>query len=496
MPLSKEYKKLIFGIKLKQLRTGKNLSLQQLSTQTGISVSYLNEIEKGKKYPKEEKIIALARSLKTPFNEITSEELNDTLAPVSELFKSGILSELPLDLFGLELNRLLDLLSNAPSKLNAFIGTLLEVSRNYDLRVETFYFSVLRSYQEIHNNFFEELEQSAESFIEKYQIDTSSPITTKHLESILKNDFNYTVKYDPFESDESLSDLRTLMLPKKKPKLFLNTKLNSRQRAFNLAREIGFKFLKLKERPYASPWIEITAFDQVLNHFKASYFATALLINRKSFLKDLKVFFDKDAWDSDILIKTMKDYNATPEMVLQRMTNLLPKYFGLRELFFFRFNNIPFSGIYRLSKELHLSRERSPRGTVLQEHFCRRWMFISILDDLASLHRDEETVREEIGGAQIAKYHETGEEFLVLSLARTLYPTPGINSSLALGIRLDDTAKEQINFLQDKTIKTKVVNDTCERCNAENCNERVAPPYVYNALRKEKDRIKAIKKLK
>jgi transcriptional regulator with XRE-family HTH domain len=495
VPLSKEYKKLIFGIKLKQYRSAKKFSLQSLSKQSGISVSYLNEIEKGKKYPKEEKIIALSKCLEVPFKELTSEHLGNTLAPVSELLQSGILSELPLELFGLELSRLMDLLSNAPTKLNAFIGTLLEVSRNYDLRVETFYFSVLRSYQEIHNNFFEDLEKSVESFIELHQIDTSVPITTKQLEQLLKSQYNYTLKYDSFESHESLNDLRTLMLPKKKPKLLLNTKLNSRQRAFNLAKELGFKYLKLKERPYASPWVEITAFDQVLNNFKASYFATALLINRKSFLKDLKLFFEKDKWDSDILINTMSDYNATPEMVLQRMTNLLPKYFGLKELFFFRFNNIPFSDIFRLSKELHLSRKHSPRGTVLQEHFCRRWMFISILNDLAKLHKNTGKL-EEIGGAQIDKYHETGEEFLVLSMARPLYPTPGVNSSLSLGIRLDENAREKIKFLADPLIQTKIVNDTCERCNAQNCKERVAPPYVYNALKQEKERREAVKKIK
>ena len=495
MPLSKDYKKLIFGIKLKQHRSAKKLSLQSLSQLSGISVSYLNEIEKGKKYPKEDKIIALSKCLEVPFLELTSEQLENTLSPVSELLESGILSELPLELFGLELNRLLELLSNAPTKLNAFIGTLLEVSRNYDLRVETFYFSVLRSYQEIHNNFFEDIEEAVEKFIAQHQIDNSARISTKQLESLLKSQYNYTVKYDAFEAHESLSDLRTLMLPKKKPKLLLNSKLNSRQRAFNLAKELGFKFLKLKDRPYASPWVEITSFDQVLNNFKASYFATALLINRKSFLKDLNVFFEKEKWDPNILINTMNDYNATPEMVLQRMTNLLPKYFGLKELFFFRFNNIPFSDIFRLSKELHLSREHSPRGTVLQENFCRRWMFISILNDLAKLHKKTNAL-EEIGGAQIDKYHETGEEFLVLSMARPLYPTTGLNSSLSLGIRLDSNAKEKIKFITDPVIQTRIVNDTCERCNAQNCKERVAPPYVYNALQKEKERREAVKKIK
>ena len=187
----------------------------------------------------------------------------------------------------------------------------------------------------------------------------------------------------------------------------------------------------------------------------------------------------------------MRNYNATPEMVLQRMTNLLPQYFSFKELFFFRFRTVPFSGIYRLSKELHIAREHTPRGTVLQEHFCRRWLFISILDQLAN-NQKQGSDNPELGGAQIDKYYETGEEFLVLSLASPLSPTPGVNSSLALGIRIDENVKEKIKFISDESLSTKMVNDTCERCNAPDCKERVAEPHVFRELKKETDRRKAL----
>ena len=50
MNIEKDYIKLIFGLKLKQARTNKNLSLFGLAKITDLSKSYLNEIEKGKKY--------------------------------------------------------------------------------------------------------------------------------------------------------------------------------------------------------------------------------------------------------------------------------------------------------------------------------------------------------------------------------------------------------------------------------------------------------------
>ena len=49
MIANKETIRLIFGLKLRQIRQEKKLSLVELSKQTGISQSYLNEIEKGKK---------------------------------------------------------------------------------------------------------------------------------------------------------------------------------------------------------------------------------------------------------------------------------------------------------------------------------------------------------------------------------------------------------------------------------------------------------------
>ena len=372
---------------------------------------------------------------------------------------------------------------------------MLEISRNYDLRVETFYFSVMRSYQEIHRNYFEDLEEEAERFFDEFNLDKNIPVTTKRLESILQDQFNYRIEYQAFDDHDALKDMRSLMIPKRRRhKLILNEKLDTRQKGFILGKEIGYRFMNMKERSFTSTWVKIDSFDQVLNNFKASYFSSAVLINRANFLVDLDRFLSSHQWDPNILLNTMMDYNATPEMVLQRMTSLLPKYFGFKELFFFRFNSVPFSNRFELSKELHISRERSPRGTVLQEHFCRRWMFISILDDLAKLHGSERH-EQVLGGAQVAKYLDTGERFLIFSLARSLFPTPGINSSLALGIRIDDIVAQKVNFLSDPQVKIKLVNDTCERCSARNCKVRAAPARMFDQLKKEEDRIIAIQKM-
>jgi transcriptional regulator with XRE-family HTH domain len=51
MNIESDYIRTIFGVKLRQLRQQKNWSLQEISEKTGMSKSYLNEIEKGKNIP-------------------------------------------------------------------------------------------------------------------------------------------------------------------------------------------------------------------------------------------------------------------------------------------------------------------------------------------------------------------------------------------------------------------------------------------------------------
>ena len=81
--------KIIFGLKVKQLRLEQKMSFADFSKETGMSVSYLNEIEKGKKYPKEDKIRILAKALHVSFDELVSSELKYALAPVGELLRSN-----------------------------------------------------------------------------------------------------------------------------------------------------------------------------------------------------------------------------------------------------------------------------------------------------------------------------------------------------------------------------------------------------------------------
>ena len=164
MNIESDYIRTIFGVKLRQLRQQKNWSLQEISEKTGMSKSYLNEIEKGKKYPKHDKILALADALDCNFDELVSIQLDKNLAPIGELMQKDFFRELPLELFGINKNSLINIVSEAPKKVNAFINTLIEIAQTYNFDKDHFYLSVLRSFQELYNNYFPEIEEKAIEF--------------------------------------------------------------------------------------------------------------------------------------------------------------------------------------------------------------------------------------------------------------------------------------------------------------------------------------------
>jgi len=484
--------RIIFGLKVRQLRQKAQLSFSDFAARTGMSVSYLNEIEKGKKFPKEDKIEIIAAALKVPSKDLLSAELPPALAPVEDLLQSNFLNELPLDLFGVELTKVVEMIAGAPSRVGAFISTLVDLSRNYTLAEENFYFGALRAYLEMHNNYFEELEDAAAVFAKKYEIPVGRAVEVSRLRSILEEVFNYTIEDGGLDDIPELKKIRSVYLPEKK-KLLLNSSLSDMQKAFQFAKELGFNHLKLKDRALTSSLIRVKTFEEVLNHFKAGYFAAALLMNRETLVKDLDSFFSKSAWDGEALMNLMKKYEASPEMLFQRMTNLLPKYLGLKDIFLLRFIQNPATDSFKMDRELHLNRRHRPHGTRAGEHYCRRWLSYSLLSDLQKMQASGKFAGTIIG-AQLSRYFDTPDEYLCFTIARPA--SPAQNVSVTLGILVEPKMEKTIRFLQDASISRQIVNTTCERCPIKDCAERVAPPGIFAEKESRKEIQKALERLR
>ncbi len=489
MIIEDEYIRIIFGLKLKQIRTDKNLSLFGLAKLTGLSKSYLNEIEKGKKYPKTDKILLLSENLEVPYDHMVSLKLDKNLAPIGEILQSKILKEIPLDLFGIKENVLIDIVANAPAKVNAFISTIIKIAQNYNLSRESFFLASLRSYQEAHNNYFENIEIDVERFAELYQINLEKRIKSEDLEEILIEEFGYSINNNELSKHENLDELRSIFIPKNKI-LLIDKNISEAQKTFIYAKEIAYNFLQIENRLFTFPWIKFKTFDQVLNNFIASYFAGALIIPRKQITQKLSDLFALENWDAIKLHKIVKHFNCSHETFYQRLTNVLPKFFNIKNLFFLRFTHKDESKEFRLSKELHITQQQSPHANRNQDHYCRRWVSIKTIQDFKS-----STKKRAAFDIQISSYENQKNEYLVLSSANSDPFKKDIYRSISIGLLLSPHLKKKLKFLKQDTFTKKIVGVTCETCNVSKCDERASEPTRLEKKMKYQNISKTVNKI-
>ena len=466
-----EFIKTVFGLKMKQFRQKRNISLQELSNQTGLSKSYLNEIENGKKYPKHDKIAQLATALNCNYNDLVSTKLDKSLSPIVEIIQSDFFKEIPLDLFGINKNNLISIISDAPKKVTAFVNTLIEISKNYNLSKERFYFAVVRSFQELYDNYFPEIEEKASAYSTENQIPYKP--NSADLEIILTEKFHYEIRNVDFEKYGATGKLRSLYIPEKRL-LLLNELLDEDQKTFIFAKEIGYNVLNLNPRPNTYSWLDFTSFEELLSNYYASYFAGCLLIHKGILTEKIAQFFKSEDWEPENFENLIEEFTNSPETFYYRLTNILPQEHGIKDLFYLCFTKKKNSEKLEILKELHLNQQQAPHANATNEHYCRRWIAVKNLMIL----KENETVTD----AQISHYKDSGLTYLVLSTSQKNPFSDGTNRSYCLGILLNSNSLKKINFAKSDRIKTVNVGVTCEVCSIPNCEVRQAQP-----LRLEKE---------
>lgn len=445
--------KIIFGLKLKQTRVEQGLSLTDLSRETGISKSYLTEIEQGKKYPKTDKILELARTLNVSYDYLINLDLSKKLAPISDLIRSGFHKSIPLEFIGINESELITILASAPTQFSAFIDSLIQLATYYDIRLEDFYFSVLRSYQEMNDNYFENLEKEANEIRLKYEIDNRSPNISDTLQSILEKKYGYKI-FCNHELMNEYPELRYIMIPSSKKNryktLYLNPKLNENQKIFTFSREIGFSHLKIENRPKVSSWIDTDNFELILNNFRAYYFGSSLLLNDRYYVKGLSYFLNKERFSTEEIMEVIQRNNVTPEVFMLRLTNLVPRYLRYNEFIFFRYNKNINEETYSLNKELY--------GSGLPGKLRRTLESKSVLRYMAIKHLANYEVGEINWSIEKVRLEESTEEFMIIGISQDMKPSEDLCCYIGVAFRINSKLKEKVLFLKDPGIQRNIVN--------------------------------------
>jgi len=336
MNASPESLRLILGLRVRAWREERGWTLKAFGERSGLSISYLSEIEQGRKYPKPAKLLALARGLGVPYDELVALSSQDN--SVESLLRSPLIGGFPFEAFGVRPEDVVRVLSETPERARALARAFVELGRTYDLKREDVLLAALRSYQEMHDNYFPDLEEAAAAFRLEHGIAGRTPPTADFLSGILSAEHGYRVDDSQLAGAGELRSLRSVFVDGKTPRLLVNPRLMPSQRAFVLARELGYRVLGLKERAVTSSWIQVDSFEQVLNNFKASYFAGAVLLDSAVLREEMARFFSQTRFRGADLLAVSRALEATPELLFHRLTELLPRFFGLKELYFVRFS--------------------------------------------------------------------------------------------------------------------------------------------------------------
>ncbi|HQU73012.1 MAG TPA: helix-turn-helix domain-containing protein [Calditrichia bacterium] len=466
----------LLGIKLRQSRQKKGFSLRQLAHKTNLSISYLSEIEKGKKYPKLEKLLTLSRALGLSFDELVASHTDQQLDPLSAILTSPVIQEFPFRMYGVSPEEMLSLIANDLDKGSALIRTFLEIGQDYDMRVEHLLFAALRAYQQMHQNYFEDLEEAAKRFVMEQGWFTDTAPKLKQI-----RDFLLSKKFEIREEDltrfPDLEGVRGFVVPGKKRKILLEKSLSDIQKAFVLLRIAGAEVLDLPQLPPTASWASVASFEQLLGNFKASYFAGAVLMPRDKFVARLRGFFRSLRWDGQQFLTLIDESGVTPEMFLYRMSELLPRFLKLPNLVFMRFYRRSETDRIHLSKFFNLTPFYVPVGLGSREHYCRRWGAIKLLRELDPRDSQPHTA--------VYQSHFVHRDISLFSiaLAGNTPGRPGHQTAGAVSFVMDDAFRRQVSFWDDPQVRRESVHLTCERCPLPlaECAERVAPPVLYEA---------------
>ena len=155
---------------------------------------------------------------------------------------------LPLDLFGIELQQVVEIIARAPDRVNAFISALLEIARNYSLRDENFFFAALRAYQELRTNYFEEIEVAADTFVQQFGLPANGGVPPNLLAKLLEKQFGYRIDEQGLDPHPELQNLRSLYQPAQKA-IAAQWPTERTAAHFPVGQRVGFQCVGIKRTP-------------------------------------------------------------------------------------------------------------------------------------------------------------------------------------------------------------------------------------------------------
>lgn len=471
----------ILGIKVRKHRTEKGYSLDDLSKISGLSRSYINDIEQGKKYPQADKMFALAQSFNISYDDLVSLKLDGEYAILNEMFLSNRLEEIPLSAFGLDEETLFQMFTKTPKKAQLLLNNIINLSLTQGLSRKNFLTSASLSYKETYSNHFEHVETEAQEFRKDF-LQSNTKLDLNNLIIYLKEKYNITTIDEPrlnnlFGVDSVLVNNKNILL--------LHPSSSYYERKSAILKEIYYRRKNIKKRMDYAPAVDYEDFNMVLNEMFAKNFALAALMNWNDFKTDLQKIFAQKSWPAELYNKIKIKYDVDDVMVIRRMGNLLKKEFGFNKYTITNIGKRKDSDRYEFQLELKFLEHTRPYRK--HRNFCRKGIATSIVrdniknPDSGKFH--VQTVRLNVNGFELVFFEITA---YINSLVHQT------DKSINLMVLMNDAVKEKIHFLNSLPAAHNGI--VCESCSLPDCEFRDSEPTIIKEQEEIKRRINDINK--
>ena len=450
------------GSKIRRERRTKGLSQSNLSKNLGISASYLNLLESGKRTITVPLLIKIGNELSLSLKDLTLESNKRLLSDVMEVLSNELFED--LDITNQETNNFISSNPNIAKALLSLNDSYKSLRDDMQNRLEVLDFEsavkekkstrlpveIVSDFLQENHNYFDSLEVKAENIRNKIYYEEGHRTIGHSLIQYLLKEHNTKVKVvSPEEEEKSIRkyDKNTQIL-------YLSEMLTYSARNFHLAYQIAyFEGQETINKIIDDNKIYSDEVTPLLTISLLNYFAAAILMPYEDFLNSAK----KYKYDIEIL---MHHYAASFEQITHRLTNLQrPGKEGVP----FHFLKTDIAG--NVSKRFSLSGIHIPRygGS------CPRWnVYIAFLNP-GKIH------------PQISKMPDGKVYFCIARAFEKGVEKHGMPKSfVSIGLGCDLQYAKELTYsegmdLQNKKLETPI-GVSCRICPRVDCQQRAFPP--------------------
>ena len=446
------------GPKIKSFRRQLGLQANKLAEQLGISASYLNLIESGKRKIDGDLLLKVCEELKIELSDLTNKSDLNLVNDISELLDDKLFED--LDIVGPEVKDLVNtnpkiakalikLGDNFKQKDHEIINKVENLSgKIIDSRKTAFPGEVISDFLQEKKNYFPKLEEFANNVFEKVQKNNRTRYVA--LCEFLKTEYSITVKDVIPDEGKPFSKI----FDKNKKELLLSDYNSLETKKLHAAAQIAQEGAMKEINDYLSEFKFPTEESKRLTQIALlNYCGAAILMPYKLFHSECK----KLKYDLELLQNT---FATSFEQVSHRVTSLQdPKLPGIP----FHFLRVDVAG--NISKRFSLSGIEIPR----YGGACPRWNVYSAFS------------RPGVIQAAVSKM-TNGEKYVCI--ARTVEKGVGRygqkKSMLSIGLGCEAKYAKDFVYTENLSLsdkKTEIpIGVSCRTCDRLDCSQRAFPP--------------------